>query len=399
MLARAIDGATAADFPGAAFEPKWDGFRCLAFIGSDAVVLQGRGRSSGPEAVVDLSYAFPELVEALGRQVRPGTVLDGEIVAIVDGRLDFAALSGRLRPRAASSARSIADLATRLPASFLAFDLLSVPDAMPDAMPDAQAGRPDAAVLLAAPFAERRVALEGLSASWEPPLLLTPCTRDATVAMAWFDRFEAAGVDGLIVKPLEGTYQPGRRSQVKIKHRRTADVVVAGWRPQQASDGTQVVGSLLLGLHDDQGRLHYVGGTSAFTAERRRALAAELAGHALGPDARHPWTHPDGNRVPGQASRWGPGKAWRALDPVQVAEVEFDQVQDGRLRHTAGFIRWRPDRSPDSCGFDQFPVMPGVPIDELLDWAGPAAVPPASLGSRGDTAAPAGPRQHRDPRA
>lgn len=349
MLARPAARASVDDFADAAFEPKWDGFRCLAFRQEAGIVLQGRGRSRDGTAVVDLAYAFPELIEPLMDSLRPGTVIDAEIVVEVAGRLDFAALSSRLRPRASSAAASIDRLAQTLPAMVLAFDLLA-------------SGQP----VMALPFRDRRSVLHDLAAGWGPPLRITPSTEDPVQAMDWFNRFQSAGVDGLIVKPLADPYLPGKRAQWKVKHQRTADVVVAGWRPQSTSQGAEVVGSLLLGLYDEQGLLHYVGGVSAFTAARRRALVDELMPWALDPGQGHPWTEPTGNRVPGGQTRWGPGKAWRPLAPSLVAEVSFDQMEGPRFRHSAAFLRWRPDRLPQSCGFDQLPEPVPASIDALL---------------------------------
>ena len=349
MLARPAVSSSLDGFADSAFEPKWDGFRCLAFRQANGLILQGRGRSRSPGEVVDLAYAFPELIEPMMDALRPGTVIDSEIVVEVDGRLDFAALSSRLRPRSASAAPSIARLARSLPATVLAFDLLAT-------------GRS----VMALTFRERRSMLHDLAAGWSRPLRITPSTEDPIEAMDWFHRFEAAGVDGLIVKPLADAYQPGKRAQWKVKHHRTADVVVAGWRPQSAPHGGEVVGSLLLGLYDEQGQLHYVGGASAFTATRRQELVHELAPFAVQHGDVHPWTQPGGNRVPGGETRWGPGKAWRPLAPSLVAEVSYDQPEGQRFRHAAVFMRWRPDRSPDSCGFDQFAVPVPASIDALL---------------------------------
>lgn len=386
MLAKPVDGSDLTTFTDVAFEPKWDGFRCLVFRSLDAVVLQGRGRSRGDAEIVDLAYAFPEVVGMAMDCLPAGTVIDTEIVVRREGKLDFAALSTRLRPRSASHAASIATLARELPATMLAFDLLGLGE-----------GR------MGQPYHARRHLLAEVARDWPADWLLTPMTRDPAVAQGWFDRFESAGVDGLMVKPLQDPYQPGRRVQWKVKHQRTADVVVAGWRPQQAADGSTVVGALLLGLHDEADLLHYVGAASAFTAQRRRELVDELAPYAVSGAQPHPWLGAGGNRVPGTANRWTQGKAWTPLAPTLVAEVSYDQMEGDRFRHPAGFLRWRPDRSAGSCEFSQLQVPPPSRIDALIGPAGRlgsaalASAPPPSSESPADTAGPRGRRQHLDP--
>ncbi|MHB1067541.1 MAG: ATP dependent DNA ligase, partial [Candidatus Nanopelagicales bacterium] len=222
-------------------------------------------------------------------------------------------------------------------------------------------------------LSSRREALTALSTSWQAPLLVTPQTLDPSIARDWFDRFESAGVDGLILKPLDSPYAPGQRAQFKIKHRRTADVVVAGWRPhaRPGADGRDVVGSLLLGLHDDAGRLQYVGVASAFPAARRAELVDLLAPYEVGADAPHPWRGAGPGRVPGEVNRWNAARragepAWHALRPELVAEVTYDQLEGDRLRHVAGFSRWRPDRDASTCGYDQLEVPPASTISGLL---------------------------------
>ena len=350
MLAKAMAVTDLASLPDVAFEPKWDGFRCLLFRRSRGIVMQGRGRSRSPDdEYIDLSYAFPEIVAAATSQLPVGVVLDGEIVVIRDDRLDFAVLSSRLRPRSEAAGPSIARLSIDAPARFLAFDLLACPEAM-----------------LAEPFSSRRERLESLAFGWSPPLLLTPSTIDARVAAGWFEQVESSGVDGLIVKPTGQPYSPGERTQGKIKHQRTADVVVAGWRAQAAKEGRVVVGSLLFGLHDAAGRLHFVGGASAFTSQTRAELIDEIRPFLADDDLAHPWTAGGDVRVPGGASRWSKGKDWRPLTPLLVAEVSYDQMESGRFRHTAGFIRWRPDREPSSCTYEQVPVLEPSTINDLL---------------------------------
>ncbi len=357
MLAAPLGHDLPAPSDDVSFEPKWDGFRCLVFRSPSGVVLQGRGRSrSGPDEVVDLAYAFPELVSSAMEQLPAGTVVDGEIVVLSGGRLDFGALSSRLRPRSEAGGPSIARLAESLPASFLAFDLLW-----------SQTNTMDL------PFRERRSLLEDVASSWADPLMLTPATSDRALALSWFTGFESAGVDGLIVKPLGDPYLPGKRAQGKVKHKRDADVVVAGWRPhaRPGSDGQPVVGSLLLGLNDDEGRLHYVGAASAFTATRRAELVDELRPLTTPDDEPHPWRSASGVNVPGEANRWKKEQPWIALRPERVLEVTYDQMEGHRFRHVAGFVRWRPDRGPETCTFGQLEAPPAARIENLLNPSSP----------------------------
>ncbi|MFM7146285.1 MAG: ATP-dependent DNA ligase [Actinomycetales bacterium] len=354
MLAKPAPSATLDQFHQVAFEPKWDGFRCLVFHLSSGIVLQGRGRSRSNAEVVDLAYAFPELVEWVAGATATGTVLDAEIVVRSEGHLDFGALAARLRPRAAAQRESIVTLAQGQPACLLVFDLLANP-----------------VPIMALPFIERRNLLREACTGWGEGLMLTPSTEDRSVAERWFNEYEQAGVDGLIAKPLHDPYIPGKRTQWKIKHHRTADMVVAGWRPQRAKDGSSVVGSLLLGLYDSDGALQYVGGTAAFTDAVRRELLAKVAPYRHAPTDSHPWLGSQGNRVPGGATRWGPGKDWEPLRPELVVEVTYDQLQGPRFRHPVSFSRWRPDRDPTTCGFDQFPPTMSTSISGLLDSAAP----------------------------
>lgn len=349
MLARPATSSDLTLFDGCAFEPKWDGFRCLIFRSGKDVLLQGRGRGSSDD-IVDLGYAFPELVGPTLDMLSPGTVVDGEIVVSHQGRLDFALLSSRLRPRSEAGGPSIAKLAATHPATFLAFDILAeVEDLRP------------------LPLLARRTRLEAIARAWSDPLRLTPTTVDPGVASRWFDEFEAAGVDGLIVKPLDRPYEPGKRTQWKVKHQRTADVVVAGMRTKQAASGETVVASLLLGIHDEDGHLHYVGGASSFTAERRRSLIADLHPCSVPEGALHPWLGSNsGARVPGLASRWGGPKSWTPLIPKLVAEVAYDQMEGLRFRHGVNLLRWRPDRSPQSCTFSQLESPAETDIEALF---------------------------------
>lgn len=344
MLAKPLAGADLTALRNVSFEPKWDGFRALAFRDGESVVLQGRGRSK-TDGMVDLAYAFPEIVAAMRSQLPQHVVLDGEIVVPVDGKLDFSALQQRLRPRTEADSGSIAKLASRYPALFLAFDLLADDE---DHMRE--------------PLRERRSRLQAISARWTPPLLLTPATTEPAVAVDWFTNFEAAGIDGLIIKPLNDPYQPGKRAQGKLKHERTVDAVLAGMRLQNEDS----VASLLLGLYDANGVLQFVGATSAFTAVRRRELRDELRG--LETDGPHQWLEPvEGQRVPGAISRWKKGTdVWVPLRPERVIEVVIDQMEGDRFRHVAAFSRWRTDRDASSCTYEQLPIAPPATIEDLL---------------------------------
>jgi ATP-dependent DNA ligase len=334
MLAKLADELPPAG--GVLFEPKWDGFRALVFRGGGDVFIQSRD-------LRPLDRYFPELRQALLAGFPDGCVVDGEIVIATPDGLDFNALQMRLHP----AASRVAKLAREIPASFVAFDVLA-------------AGGAD---LREAPQEERRARLEHLASGALAPIHLTPMTRDRVIAAEWLDRFEGAGLDGVMAKPRDGTYQPGKRAMLKIKHARTADCVVAGFRWHKAGPG-ELVGSLLLGLYDDHERLHHVGVTSAFTMATRRALAAELAPlreHAL--DA-HPWREwaeaMEGGttRMPGGQSRWSAGKdlSWEPLRIERVCEVKYDHMQGDRFRHAAVFERWRPDRQPRDCRYAQLEV-------------------------------------------
>ena len=335
------------------YEPKWDGFRAIIFRDTDSVVIQ-------PRRADDLGYAFPEVVAQAMSQLPPGTVVDGELVSAHDGRLWFEELGMRLRPRSEAGGWKIAELAQQYPASFVAFDLLAV------------AG----ADLRGEPNRARRAALESLASGWQPPIHLSPATLDPEVARHWFEVFEGAGLDGVIARPLDAPYEPGKRTLLKVKHARTADVVVAGWRPYKTSgtDGAAVVGSLLLGLYDDAGRLHHVGVASSFTAPRRAELVAELAPFADPDPADHPWrdwmrmSATPSQRVPGAPSRWSGGKdlSWTPLRAELVAEVGYDHMEGDRFRHVASFKRWRPDRAPASCTYEQLERPVRFDLAEVL---------------------------------
>lgn len=348
MLAKAASALPSGS--GWQYEGKWDGFRAVVFREGPRVVLGSRGGRP-------LERYFPELVAELARQLPPRCVLDGEVVLIRDGRLDFDALQERIHP-----ARSRVELlAGRTPASFVAFDLLARDDRS----------------LLDAPLRERRAELESLLAGARPPLHLAPATTDVAVAREWFDRFEGAGLDGMVAKALDLPYRPGERAMVKVKHGRTADCVVAGLRAHKSGP---VVGSLLLGLYDGAGALQHVGVCASFPMRRRAELMAELAPLRLdGPDAaaelaRHPWAHwaeaeaQQAGRLPGGPSRWSGGKdlSWIPLRPERVCEVAYDHMQGDRFRHTTQFRRWRPDRTPESCTYAQLEVPVRFALADVL---------------------------------
>jgi len=339
MLAKSIGAAVPDVGPKGqklAFEPKWDGFRCLLFKAGSEVVLQSRSGEN-------LAYAFPEVVAAAQAGL-PDGVLDGELVIARDGRLWFELLGQRIRPRSEEGGWKIAELANDHPASYVAFDLLA--DAHQDLSETAQH--------------DRRTALESIA--FAPPFFLTPTTADPDVAQRWFDQFEGAGLDGVMAKPVAGTYEPNKRTMFKIKHARTTDVVIGGWRPYKnpGVDGQQVVGSLLLGLFGNDGQLHHIGVASSFTATRRAELVAELAPLTVQPGDEHPWSWGQdastaNQRQPGAGSRWTGKKdlSFYKLRPELVAEVAYDHMEGTRFRHVAKFVRYRPDRSPESCTFEQ----------------------------------------------
>jgi ATP-dependent DNA ligase len=343
MLAKAVDALPDAPPGDLLFEPKWDGFRCIVFRDGDEVELGSRNERP-------LTRYFPELVDPLRAALPERCVVDGEIVVASAEGLDFEALQQRIHPAASRIDR----LAAETPASFVAFDLLAVDDES----------------LIGEPLRARRRRLEEALDGGEPPVHLTPATTDRTVAGDWFTRFEGAGLDGVVAKPAEGTYQPDKRVQFKVKHQRTADCVVAGYRVHKDGAG---VGSLLLGLYDDDGRLHHMGVASSFSAARRRELNDELAPYALEPGGEHPWAewaeaaaHASGvhGRMPGAPSRWNATKdlSFTPLRIDLVAEVAYERVDAGRFRHSARLQRWRPDRDPASCTFDQLEVTPPVEL-------------------------------------
>jgi ATP-dependent DNA ligase len=329
MLAKLVDGIPAGG--DLLFEPKWDGFRCIVFRHGDEVVLGSRNERP-------LTRYFPDIVDPLRAALPERCVVDGELVVVVDDRLDFDALGQRIHP----AETRIRQLAERTPASFVAFDVLAVGDED----------------LRRRPFAERRAVLVELLAGCRPPVHLTPTTTDPDLARQWFARFEGAGLDGLIAKPAAGPYVEDKRVQFKIKHARTADTVVAGFRWHKDAKG---VGSLLLGLHDDAGRLHHVGVAASFPARQRAELAGELAPLVAAGADDHPWAawadeaaHAAG-RLPGAPSRWSGQRdaSWVPLRPERVAEVRYSTTLAGRFRGVTQFVRWRPDKSPAECRYDQ----------------------------------------------
>jgi ATP-dependent DNA ligase len=342
MLAKLVRELPVAE--GMFYEPKWDGFRCIVFRDGEEVELGSRNEKP-------LTRYFPELLEPLRRQLPDRCVLDGEIVLVRRGGLDFDALSNRIHP----AASRVALLAEETPASFVAFDLLAL-------------GERD---LCAAPYAERRRQLETILASAAPPLHLTPATQDPDVAADWFARFEGAGLDGVVAKPGDLAYQPNKRVMLKVKHARTADCVVAGFRWHKEGG---IVGSLLLGLFDDGGTLHHVGVTSSFTAARRKELVDELAPYRADAAADHPWlAHTEQpSRIPGGASRWSAGKdmGWEPLRAELVCEVAYDHLQEARFRHATTFQRWRPDRQPTSCTYDQLDAPVPAELSQVFGAIG-----------------------------
>ena len=325
MLAKLADEIPhAGDF---LFEPKWDGFRAIVFRGDGDVFIQSRD-------LKPLDRYFPELHEAFLDRLPDGCVVDGEIVMPTPDGLDFEALQMRLHP----AASRVEKLAREIPASFVAFDLLAT-------------GGQDIRGL---PQSERRHKLEVLLSGAEPPLYLTPVTQHRQTAVDWLKRFEGAGLDGVVAKPLAGAYQPGKRAMIKIKHARTAECVVVGFRYHK--NGRDMVGSLILGLYDDDGELHHVGVTSAFTVTQRRALLKELEPLREGPSRA------------GEANRWNAKKdaSWEPLRLERVVEVKYDHLQGVRFRHATIFQRWRPDKQPKDCTYEQLEVVEPYELKKIF---------------------------------
>jgi ATP-dependent DNA ligase len=327
------------------FEPKWDGFRALIFRDKDEIEIQSRDAKP-------LNRYFPELIEPLRSQLPARCVLDGEIVIARNGALDFDSLQLRLHP-AASRAKL---LSQQIPASIVFFDLLSE-------------GNKD---LRDQPFEKRRQKLESLLAKVKPPLHITPATDNIKLASDWFRRFEGAGLDGVIAKPTRGTYESNKRVMFKVKHERECDCVVAGFRWHKKGENTGI-GSLLLGLFDDTGSLQHVGVCASFTDKVRLELVDFLAPYRKKALVNHPWKEwavPDAEmrRMPGGQSRWSQGKdlSWEPLRPELVVEVAYDHMQGDRFRHTAQFRRWRKDKQPSDCTYDQLEVVPPHELKEIF---------------------------------
>ncbi|CAL9627415.1 DNA ligase C [Streptomyces sp. enrichment culture] len=331
--------------PGMQYEAKWDGFRAIVFRDGDEVEL-------GSRTGKPLTRYFPELVEALRERLPERCVVDGEIVIARDGHLDFDALTERIHP-ADSRVRTLAE---RTPASFVAFDLLALADES----------------LLDVPLTDRRKLLVRALRDVTPPVHVAPATTDVDVARGWFEQYEGAGLDGVVAKPLDLRYRQDERAMFKIKHERTADVVVAGYRLHKSGP---VVGSLLLGLYDAEGALQHVGVSAAFTMKRRAELVEELEPLRMEDVSDHPWAawadeaaHASA-RLPGAPSRWTGKKdlSWVPLRPERVAEVAYDHMENGqRFRHTARFRRWRPDRDPESCTYAQLEEPVRYDLAEIL---------------------------------
>jgi ATP-dependent DNA ligase len=335
------------------YEPKWDGFRCLVFRDGGELLMQSRD-------LRPLDRYFPEVRAELLDHLPPSCVVDGELVIVSEHGLDFDALQLRLHP----AASRVSKLSRESPAWFVAFDLLAL------GTEDFRGRRQG----------ERRTLLERALASATGRLRLTPCTRDRTVALDWFRRFEGAGFDGVVAKHEDTAYQPGKRAMVKVKHVRTADCVVAGFRWHK-NGRDELVGSLLLGLYDAEGSLQHVGVTSAFTMAARRELAEKLVPLRTDALAGHPWREWGGAargdadagaeppaRMPGGQSRWSAGKdlSWEPLRIELVCEVKYDHLQGDRFRHATQFVRWRPDRRPEDCRYDQLEVTPPAELAEVF---------------------------------
>jgi ATP-dependent DNA ligase len=347
MLSSAADALP--DGEGWQFEPKWDGFRTLVFRDGDELMLQSR--DSRP-----MNRYFPELVDPLLAAVPERCVLDGEIVIVGPNGLDFEALLLRIHP--ADSRVKL--LAAQSPASYVAWDLLALGDED----------------LRESPLADRRERLEQVLADAAPLVHLSPASQDRALAEDWFRRFEGAGLDGVMAKRLDAPYRPGERTMIKVKHARTADCVVAGFRWHKNGRGT-MIGSLLLGLYDDSGTLHHVGVSAAFKEAVRRQLAQELAPLRENALEAHPWrdwaaAQTEANekmqRLPGASSRWNRGKdlSWEPLRPERVVEVAYDHMQGDRFRHGAQFVRWRPDKRPEDCRYDQLEVTPAYELARVF---------------------------------
>jgi ATP-dependent DNA ligase len=343
MLAKRVDDVPEGD--GWIFEPKWDGFRTLVFKDGDEIYLQSRDEKP-------MNRYFPELEAPLRAALPERCALDGEVVLVTDAGLDFEGLQMRLHP----AASRVKLLAEQHPTSIVFFDLLCVGDED----------------LRATPFAERRRRLEDIVGPAAPPIHLTPATEDHGQAVDWFRRFEGAGLDGVMAKRKDGGYEPGKRVMFKVKHARTCDCVVGGFRWHKNGEGT-ALGSLLLGLYDDDGALHHVGVAASFTEKKRRELIEFLAPYRENASENHPWSGwmdemESMTRKPGAASRWNRGKSmsWEPLRPELVCEVAYDHMQGSRFRHTAQFRTWRTDKPPKDCRYDQLEVTPPYELQAIF---------------------------------
>jgi len=347
MLSSAADALPGGD--GWQFEPKWDGFRTLVFRDGAEILLQSRDEKP-------MNRYFPEVIAPLAATLPERSVVDGEIVIVGAHGLDFEALLLRIHP----AASRVKLLAEQSPASFVVWDLLALGDED----------------LREAPLAVRRERLERVLRGDTPAVRLSPATRDRALAEDWFRRFEGAGLDGVMAKRLDEPYRPGERTMIKVKHQRTADCVVAGFRWHKKGPGT-MIGSLLLGLYDDEHTLHHVGVAAAFSNEVRKQLVTELAPLRTNALAGHPWrdwaeaeaeASAAGQRMPGATSRWNRGKdlSWEPLRPERVCEVAYDHMQGTRFRHAAQFLRWRPDKRPDDCVYDQLEVTPAYELERVF---------------------------------
>jgi ATP-dependent DNA ligase len=326
------------------FEPKWDGFRALVFRDHEDILIQSRDEKP-------LNRYFPELLEPLRSQLPSRCVLDGEVVVARDGALDFEALQLRIHP----AESRVKLLSQQMPSSIVFFDLLAEGDRD----------------MRSVPFEDRRRILESLLSSPKPPIHLTPASRKFAEAADWFRRFEGAGLDGVMAKPISGTYESNKRVMLKVKHERECDCVVAGFRWHKKGERT-AVGSLLLGLFDDDGALHHVGVCASFTDKKRNELVQFLAPYREDALSTHPWKQwaelSEAHRIPGAQSRWSHGKdlSWEPLRPELVVQVAYDHMQGSRFRHTAQFRRWRTDKRPSDCTFAQLEVVPPHELETIF---------------------------------
>lgn len=344
MLAKRVDNIPPGD--GWLFEPKWDGFRTLVFRDGDELTIQSRARKS-------LNRYFPELLTPLKAQLPQRCVLDGELVIARNGGLDFEALQMRIHP----AASRVKMLSETIPAAVVFWDMLC-------------SGDED---LREQPLSLRRERLLAALPAPVAPLFLTPVTLDPKTASDWFTRFEGAGFDGVMAKSLDGSYQPNKRSMLKVKHKRTADCVVAGFRWHKNGPGT-MVGSLMLGLHNEQGALQHIGVAASFKEQVRRDLVELLAPYRENALEGHPWAGwmdeeaQQKQRLPGGKSRWSAGKdlSWNPVRAELVCEVSYDHMQGKRFRHTAHFVRWRTDKPPQACDYEQLDVTPPYEIDKIF---------------------------------